>query len=84
MPPSEPARRRWIHLSLGWFVLSAALLVWPLYPALGNSIEPRVAGLPWSLVYVLAVVVANAVVLAALHAAHVLGDREVDAEAGDA
>ena len=58
-----------------FFVASTALLVWPVYPVLGNSIEPRVLGLPWSLVYVLLVIVGNALVLTALYVA-----RSIDAE----
>jgi len=64
-----------------FFVATTALLVWPLYPWLGNAIEPRVFGLPWSLVYVLLVITVNAVVLTALYVARVI-DAE-DAEGGD-
>ena len=53
--------------AVGWFVLSTVALVAPVYTAVGNSIEPRVLGLPWSLVYVLLVVVANTAVLAWLY-----------------
>jgi hypothetical protein len=55
-----------------FFVATTALLVWPLYPWLGNAIEPRVLGLPWSLVYVLLVIVVNAVVLSWLYLARVI------------
>jgi hypothetical protein len=55
-----------------FFVATTALLVWPLYPWLGNTIEPRVLGLPWSLVYVLLVIVVNAVVLTWLYVARVV------------
>ncbi len=52
------------RLAIAYFVASAALLVAPLYTVLGNHIEPRVFGLPWSLVYVLGVIAANFAALA--------------------
>ncbi|HFE46146.1 MAG TPA: hypothetical protein ENJ18_11745 [Nannocystis exedens] len=69
----------WTRLGVAYFVLATALLVWPIFPALGNRIEPRVLGLPFSLVYVLAVIVANTLVLAALYGARVIDtDAELD------
>ena len=66
-----------------FFLASTALLVWPLYPLLGNTIEPRVLGVPWSLTYVLLVIVVNAVVLTALYVARVIDSAEdADADAG--
>lgn len=77
-PPRAPARARRIgRAALGYFALSALALVAPVYTTLGNHIEPRVLGLPWSLVYVLAVVLANAAVLAVLYVG-----RWVDGEDG--
>ncbi len=64
-----------------FFVATTALLVWPLYPWLGDSIEPRVLGLPWSLVYVLLVIVINGVALTGLYVARVIdagAEDEVD------
>lgn len=58
-----------------FFVATTAGLIWPIYPWLGNHVEPRVLGLPWSLAYVLVMITANTLVLAALFAA-----RAVDAE----
>lgn len=77
MAPRVPRLARPSRLSLSplFFVATTAALVWPIYPWLGDHIEPRVLGLPWSLVYVLGVIVLNTVVLAALYAA-----RAVDAE----
>ena len=66
------------RVAIGWFVVSTVLLVAPVYTALGNHIEPRVLGLPWSLVYVLVVVSANTGVLAWLYIA-----RKVDAAEHD-
>jgi hypothetical protein len=60
--------------AIAWFVASTVLLVAPAYTAIGNHIEPRVLGLPWSLVYVLLVVLVNTGVLAWLY----IG-RKVDA-----
>lgn len=56
--------------AIAYFAVSTVMLVGPVYGWLGNSIEPRVLGLPWSLVYVLVVIAANFVVLAILHATH--------------
>ncbi len=61
-----------------FFVATTALLVWPLYPWLGNSIEPRVLGVPWSLVYVLLVIVINAVALTGLYVARVIDSDDVE------
>jgi hypothetical protein len=63
-----------------FFVATTALLVWPLYPWLGDTIEPRVLGLPWSLVYVLLVILVNAAVLTGLYMARVI-DAGADDEA---
>jgi len=60
--------------AVAWFVVSTVLLVAPVYTAIGNHIEPRVLGLPWSLVYVLLAVLVNTGVLAWLY----IG-RKVDA-----
>ena len=73
-----PSRARWTRIALAWFSLSTALLVWPLFPWLGNHVHPRVLGLPWSLVYVLLVIAANAVVLGLLVRHRILDDREVE------
>ena len=75
---SSPAPRSslGLRLAVAWFVLSTALLVWPLYPWLGNHVEPRVLGLPWSLVYVLLVIAANFGALALLYRFRVVDDRE--------
>jgi len=51
------------RLAIAYFVVSTAALVAPVYTTLGNRIEPRVFGLPWSLVYVLGVIAANFAVL---------------------
>lgn len=64
MAPRVP---RLARLSPLFFVATTAALVWPIYPLLGDHIEPRVFGLPWSLVYVLAAIVLNTAVLAALY-----------------
>lgn len=70
--PRSPWIGRW---AIGYFALSTVALVAPVYSWLGNAVEPRVLGLPWSLVYVLGVVLANATVLAVLYAG-----RWVDAD----
>jgi hypothetical protein len=64
--------------ALVWFVLSAVALVAPVYTSFGNRIEPRVLGLPFSLVYVLLVVVANTLVLTWMYVRRVVDDEEHD------
>ncbi len=61
----RPSRRT--IAAVFYFAGSTVMLVGPVYGWLGNSVEPRVLGLPWSLVYVLMIIAANFVVLAALH-----------------
>lgn len=67
-------------MALLWFVVSTALLVWPIHSWLGNRVEPRIGGLPWSLVWVLLVIAANFVVLLVLYRLRVVDDREADPE----
>jgi predicted PurR-regulated permease PerM len=71
-----PVRARLVEASPLFFVATTAALVWPIYPALGNRIEPRVFGLPWSLCYVLGLIVLNTLVLAAVFAAQAGDDEE--------
>jgi len=52
------------RLAIVYFVASTVLLIAPVYTSVANRIEPRVLGLPFSLVYVLAVIAANFVALA--------------------
>lgn len=66
------------RLALLYFVLATATLIWPLYPWLANRIEPRVWGLPFSLVWILGVITANFLVLVLLYALRVIDDREHD------
>lgn len=71
------ARSRWAtRLSLLYFVVATALLVWPIYPWLGNRIEPRLLGLPLSLTWVLGVIAANFVVLVLLYRLRLVDDHE--------
>lgn len=81
--PAGPDRRSRIGTGLGvaWFVISTALLVWPIYPWLGNRVHPRVLGLPWSLVWVLLVIAANFAVLLLLYRLRVVDDREHEDDA---
>ena len=66
-----------------FFIATTALLVWPLYPWLGNAIEPRVLGLPWSLVYVLGVIFIDAAALTGLYWLRVVdADEQEDEEHG--
>lgn len=61
VPSASTVRQRF---AIAFFVLSAVSLVAPVYTAVGNRVEPRVLGLPFSLVYVLAVIAIDFVVLA--------------------
>ncbi len=67
---------RWTRIAVAYFVVVTAGLVWPLFPMLGNHVEPRILGMPWSLCYVLGVVTMNAFVLLGLYAARVVDSRE--------
>ena len=77
-PPAARKRPVGPRLAAAWFLLSTALLVWPLYPWLGNRVHPRVLGLPWSLVFVLLVIAANFAALALLYRLRVVDDRELE------
>lgn len=76
--PSARARRIGTRLGALWFAISIVLLVWPVYPWLGNHVHPRVLGLPWSLTWVLLVIAANFGVLLLLYRLRVVDDREHD------
>lgn len=67
MTPPVPRSRLAAPLALLLFAATTACLVWPLYPLLGNSIEPRILGLPWSLTYVLLIIGVDAVALVFLY-----------------
>ncbi|MCX4245372.1 hypothetical protein [Paraliomyxa miuraensis] len=82
---SSPRRSLGPRLAVLWFLLTTALLVWPIFPWLGNHVHPRVLGLPWSLVWVLGVIALNFGALLLLYRLRVIDDREHDevAEAAD-
>ncbi|WAS95930.1 hypothetical protein [Nannocystis punicea] len=71
---------RWVRLSPLYFVASTAMLVWPLYPLLGDHIEPRVFGVPWSLAYVILVILANTAVLVGLYLSRAVDAVEAEDE----
>ena len=66
------------RLAVVYFVLATAALVWPVYPWLGNHIEPRVFGVPFSLIWILAIITSNFCVLVVLYRLRLIDDREVD------
>lgn len=70
--------KRAVRLALLYFALATAALVWPIYPWLGNRIEPRLLGLPFSLVWVLAVISSNFAVLVVLYRLRLIDDHEQD------
>jgi len=62
-------RDRIRNLLLGIYAVSCLLaMTWPGYALFGNSIEPYVLGLPYSLAWVVGWVLATFVVLLAYHA----------------
>lgn len=50
-PGTPPAYRRRRLVFFGIWVVTAAALVWPLYPLFGGDAFPLVLGLPWSLAW---------------------------------
>lgn len=68
------------RLAVIWFVLATATLVWPIYPRWFDSIEPRIAGLPFSLAWILIIITANFGVVALLYRLRLVDDRELDDE----
>lgn len=75
------ARRKWAaRLAALYFALASACLVSPIYPWLGNRVEPRVFGLPFSLSSILAVILANFVVLNVLYRLELIDARELELE----
>jgi len=75
-PRRSSGRSRLGRVAPLFFVATTALLVWPLYPWLGDAIEPRVLGLPWSLVYILGVIALDAAALTALYLLRVVDATE--------
>ncbi|PRP97568.1 hypothetical protein ENSA5_32610 [Enhygromyxa salina] len=70
-------RSKWgSRLAVLYFTLATAALVWPIYPWLGNRVEPRLLGLPFSLVWVLAVIGSNFAVLVVLYRLRLIDDHE--------
>jgi hypothetical protein len=55
---ATPNHRR--HIVFGiWVAVCLAALCWPGYPLFGNSIEPRILGVPFSLTWVIGWVMAS-------------------------
>lgn len=76
-------RTRLAKLAPLLFVATTASLVWPLYPWLGDHVEPRILGLPWSLTYVLVVIAVNTLALVGLYTARVIDASEHTEEPSD-
>lgn len=51
-PPAEPPRRRY-----SLFLLIVPVILYVLTPVVANSVEPRIAGLPFILAYTIAVTI---------------------------
>lgn len=76
---STKARDRKAIFGALYFVFAFVALIHPVYTLVGNRVAPRVLGLPFSLVYVLAWVAANTLVLVWLYRS-----RVIDASEGEA
>lgn len=74
-PARSSAATRWALL---YFAAATAALVWPIYPWLGDRIEPRVMGLPFSLVWILAIITSNFCVLLLLYRLRLIDDLEFE------
>ena len=74
---SKSASSRATRWAIAYFGFSIVLLTGPVYGWLGNRVEPRVFGLPFSLVYVLLVIAANFGVLALLYRSRVIDHAEL-------
>jgi predicted PurR-regulated permease PerM len=66
------------RLAVLYFAVATAALVWPLYPWLGNRIEPRVWGLPFSLIWILVIITSNFCVLVLLYRLRLIDDLEIE------
>jgi cytochrome bd-type quinol oxidase subunit 2 len=81
---AEPARpaRRWLQTAaVAYFVAATLMLVWPLFGPLGNHVEPRVMGMPWSMTYVLVIISTNFLVLVWLYRRRIVDEpSELDDE----
>lgn len=65
--PKKPAPLMPRVLLACYFVVCAAALTWPVYGWLGNTITPRVLGLPFSFAWNIGWVVMTFVVLGLFH-----------------
>jgi hypothetical protein len=73
---SVSKRRVLRHIAIGYFAVSAAFVVAPLFFWWGNFVNPRVLGMPWSLVSVLIVILANFAMLVALYRMGIIAEPE--------
>ena len=64
MDPRSRRTPRWVHaLFATHCLLTLAAVTWPGYAYLGNRIEPRVLGLPFSLAWLIGWILATLVAL---------------------
>ena len=61
-----------------YFAIAICALIHPLFTWLGNRIEPRLMGLPFSMVYVLGWIGLNSFVLTWMYRARVVEAPEID------
>jgi hypothetical protein len=73
--PSQAGIRR-VALTCVYFVVATLALVHPVFTSLGNRIEPRFIGLPFSLVYVLGWIGLNCLVLIWVYRARLISAEE--------
>lgn len=82
--PGQHSRSKFVQgMCVLYFALATACLVWPIYPWLGNRIEPRVMGLPFSLVWILAIISSNFVVLLVLYRLRLVDAEEFETNSPD-
>ena len=70
------ARNRHVVLTCAYFALATLALIHPMFTWLGDRIEPRFMGLPFSLVYVLGWIGLNTAVLIWMYRARLIAAEE--------
>lgn len=76
--PQNPAqvKDRRVLMTGIYFAIATLALIHPLFTWLGNRVEPRLMGLPFSLVYVLGWIGLNSLVLTWMYRARIVQTEE--------
>ncbi len=72
----SPARIRHVAFTCAYFALAVLALIHPVFTSLGDRIEPRFMGLPFSMVYVLGWIGLNTLVLIWMYRARIIAAEE--------